>query len=43
MKPTNLQRASEDDREHIRAEVHWFQEQSVGKVKFVVKEWLDES
>lgn len=24
------------------AEVHWFQEESVGKVKFKVKEWLDE-
>ena len=24
------------------AEVHWFQEETVGKVKFKVKEWLDE-
>lgn len=29
--------------EDIKAEVHWFQEESVGKVKFKVKEWLDES
>lgn len=28
--------------EHIKAEVHWFQEETVGKVKFKVKEWLDE-
>lgn len=27
--------------EERTAEVHWFQEQSVGKVKFKVKEWLD--
>lgn len=26
--------------EDIKAEVHWFQEESVGKVKFKVKEWL---
>lgn len=25
------------------AEVHWFQEESVGRVKFKVKRWLDES
>lgn len=30
--------------EEIKAEVHWFQEETVGKVKFKVKEWLyDES
>lgn len=28
--------------EEFDAEVHWFQEESVGKVKFKVKEWLDE-
>ncbi len=27
--------------EELRAEVHWFQEESVGKVKFKVKEWLE--
>lgn len=27
--------------EETRAEVHWFQEESVGKVKFKVKEWLE--
>lgn len=27
--------------EEIRAEVHWFQEETVGKVKFKVKEWLE--
>ena len=31
-----------DTGEELRAEVHWFQEKSVGKVKFKVKEWLDE-
>lgn len=30
------------DGEEIRAEVHWFQEETVGKVKFKVKEWLDD-
>lgn len=28
--------------EEYPAEVHWFQEETVGKVKFKVKEWLDE-
>ncbi len=28
--------------EEYPAEVHWFQEESVGKVKFKVKRWLDE-
>ena len=28
------------DGEEIRAEAHWFQEESVGKVKFRVKEWI---
>lgn len=32
-----------DTGEEYGAEVHWFQEESVGKVKFKVKEWLDES
>lgn len=27
--------------EDVRAEVHWFQEDTVGKVKFKVKEWLE--
>ena len=27
--------------EERKAEVHWFQEETVGKVKFKVKEWLD--
>lgn len=27
--------------EDIKAEVHWFQEESVGKVKFKVKEWKE--
>ena len=32
------------DGEEIKAEVHWFEEESVGKVKFKIKEWLyDES
>ena len=29
------------ENEEVRAEVHWFQEESVGKVKFKVKRWLD--
>lgn len=33
----------EDTEEEYPAEVHWFQEESVGKVKFKVKRWLDES
>lgn len=32
-----------DDGEEVKAEVHWFQEESIGKVKIKVKEWLDES
>lgn len=32
------------DGEFIKAEIHWFQEYNVGRVKFKVKEWLfDES
>lgn len=31
-----------DTQEDRDAEVHWFQEETVGKVKFKVKEWLDE-
>ena len=29
------------DGDTVLAEVHWFQEESVGKVKFKVKEWLE--
>ena len=32
----------DDNGEERRAEVHWFQEESVGKVGFKVKWWLDE-
>lgn len=28
------------DGEEIEAEIHWFQEETVGKVKFKVKEWI---
>ena len=28
------------DGEMLKAEVHWFQEESVGKVKFKIKRWL---
>ncbi len=28
--------------EELKAEVHWFQEETVGKVKFKVKKWLDD-
>jgi len=31
----------DDNGEERKAEVHWFQETTVGKVKFKVKEWLD--
>lgn len=31
-----------DTGEELEAEVHWFQAKDVGKVKFKVKEWLDE-
>lgn len=34
--------ADPDTGEETEAEVHWFQEETVGKVKFKVKEWLDE-
>lgn len=30
------------DGEYVKAEVHWFQEESVGKHKFKVKVWLDD-
>ena len=45
--PENWQHAKgiavlDDNGEEKRAEVHWFQEITVGKVKFKVKEWLDE-
>ena len=26
--------------EGVKAEVHWFQEETVGKVSFKIKEWL---
>jgi hypothetical protein len=29
--------------EERKAEIHWFQEEKIGRVKFKVKEWLDES
>ena len=32
----------DDMGEHRKAEVHWFQSPTAGKVKFKVKEWLDE-
>ena len=31
----------DDNGENARAEVHWFQEESVGRVKFKLKEWLE--
>ena len=30
-----------DDGEDVRAEVHWFQEESVGQVKHRIKKWLE--
>ncbi|MEG0486261.1 MAG: hypothetical protein RR576_12535 [Oscillospiraceae bacterium] len=27
--------------EHLKAEIHWFQEKTVVKVKFKVKKWID--
>ena len=27
--------------DEIKAEVHWFQEPTVGKVKFIIKRWLE--
>ena len=30
------------DGEEVKAEVHWFQEENVGKVKFKVKRYIDE-
>lgn len=48
-KPSNWQHAKgngvlhdSETGEDYAAEVHWFQEESVGKVKFKVKRWLDE-
>lgn len=32
----------EETGEELSAEVHWFQEETVGKVKFKVKRWLDD-
>lgn len=32
----------EETGEELQAEVHWFQEETVGKVKFKVKRWLDD-
>ena len=31
----------DDDGENVRAEVHWFQEESVGQVKHRIKKWLE--
>lgn len=31
----------EVDKEELKVDVHWFQEDSVGKVKFKIKEWLN--
>ncbi len=31
----------DDDGENVKAEVHWFQEQSVGQVKHKIKRWLE--
>lgn len=31
----------DDDGENVRAEVHWFQEDSVGQVKHKIKKWLE--
>lgn len=31
----------DDDGEDVRAEVHWFQEESVGQVKHRIKKWLE--
>ena len=47
-KPENWQHAKgigtlDDFGEERKAEIHWFQEEKIGKVKFKVKEWLDES
>lgn len=29
------------DGDEVKAEVHWFQEESIGKVKFKIKRWLE--
>lgn len=31
----------DDDGEDVRVEVHWFQEESVGQVKHMIKKWLE--
>lgn len=31
----------DDDGENVRAEIHWFQEETVGQVKHKVKRWLE--
>jgi hypothetical protein len=31
----------DDDGEFVRAEVHWFQEETVGEVKHAIKKWLE--
>lgn len=31
----------DDDGEIVRAEVHWFQEESIGQVKHKIKRWID--
>jgi len=30
-----------DNGEERKAEVHWFQEPTIGKVKFIIKRWLE--
>ena len=30
-----------DDGEAVRAEVHWFQEETIGQVKHMIKKWLE--
>ena len=32
---------TDDDGENVRAEIHWFQEETVGQVKHKVKRWLE--
>ena len=45
-RPENWQHAKgigalDADGEEVLAEIHWFQEETVGRVKFKVKEWLE--
>ena len=32
----------DDNGERIKAEIHWFQEENVGRMKFKIKRWLDD-